>query len=89
MQKGCQRCCGKINNTAGDILVLWYSSKFILTGESLKHLEIQYGSLEMVLSDCAPWNRENKRHNLKKVRDAFDTFVCFHTGFSNYLSNNH
>lgn len=50
---------------------------------------IYYGSLEMLLSGHAPSNRESKRHNLEKVKDAFDTFVSFHIGFSNYLSNNH
>lgn len=31
----------------------------------------------MLLSDRAPSNTENKRCNLKKVRDAFDTLFVF------------
>lgn len=80
MQEGSQRVCGKINNIAEDILVLWYSCKFLPPGESLKQSEIQYDSLEMLLSERAPSNRNQKtQRHLKKVTDAFDTCVCFHT----------
>lgn len=77
MHEGFKRCCGKINKIIEDILVLWFSSKFLLTGESLKQLEIYYCNLEMLLSDHAPSNRESKRHNLKMVKDALILLFVF------------
>lgn len=80
MQEGSQRSCGKINNIAKDTLVLWYSSKFLLTGESLKQSEIQYDSIEMLLSDLAPPRREQMTQRHLEKGDICIWYLClFHT----------
>lgn len=78
--QGSQRSCSKINNIAEDVSVLWYSSKFLLTGESLEQSEIQFNSIEMLLSDRAPPTRKQKtQRHLEKGDRCIWYSCCFHT----------
>lgn len=53
MREGFQKCCGNINNIAEGILVLSYSSKFVLTEvfETVRNTILQLANAAMLLSN--------------------------------------